>query len=825
MAVLVVCGMSLAGLTANAVASEPCPNVGSSGFRAFLPDCRAYELVSPPFKDGFGPEELRTEESEISSNGEHILMSALSGFAGTENDEQNIYQGGAIYEASRTPTGWSTEALDPSAEVAARSTFVTASSDLSSSLWELSEQAQPGEEIVQNQTGLHRLYLRETGGGEGPRFVEVGAEDGPSATQRSFVFDGASHNLSTIVFNVSGTKSLWPGDKTRTGPSLYEYVGTHQQEPTLVGVRNDGPLVGSISRNEHAELVSRCGIELGSGTNPEGSAFNAVSEDGAIVYFTALHGSCEEPAAEEVYARIEGAHTLAISQPAMTAARERECTGVCYEDEQGDAEEIEEEAVDHEERHLKRKAAAFQGASEDGTKVFFTTEQPLLDVDRDTGNDLYEADVEHGEVTRLVMASKGDPGTDPTVGEHADVVGVARISADGSHVYFLARGLLAGPNANGEAPEAGAYNLYDYDSVDDSTALVAVLMSAAEATALEAPLEAEIHAKQSECEALTSEENTEAAEECEDQLAELHNDLEEDLANVTGYRPSSSARPYETTPDGEYMIFESPRDLTGTQDESTVKQLFEYDGLTDRVVRASVGELEGDGNTSNTAYAPRMLFSSSQRDGAPTAGSASLSVSADGRVFFTSHDPLTRGAVPGFENIYEYTPPASAGEQQGAVSLISPGEEDEYVEPNHKPRLLGVDQSGTDAFFTSRTPLVPRDGDSQLDWYDARTAGGFDESSPAPECGEDCQGAESSPPALPSLAGSALQPGGETAPSLAVGHSEPKRPRSEKSELEKLSQALKACRRKKGKARRACEAAARRKHPVKTAKQAAKARR
>ena len=32
-----------------------CPNEASPGFRAYLPDCRAYELVSPVFRDGVKP--------------------------------------------------------------------------------------------------------------------------------------------------------------------------------------------------------------------------------------------------------------------------------------------------------------------------------------------------------------------------------------------------------------------------------------------------------------------------------------------------------------------------------------------------------------------------------------------------------------------------------------------------------------------------------------------------------------------------------------------------------------------------------------------------
>ena len=51
--------------------------------------------------------------------------------------------------------------------------------------------------------------------------------------------------------------------------------------------------------------------------------------------------------------------------------------------------------------------ATFVGASKDGTKVVFTTEQPLLNLDGDTGNDVYEAELRGGALTALRMVSRG----------------------------------------------------------------------------------------------------------------------------------------------------------------------------------------------------------------------------------------------------------------------------------------------------------------------------------------------------------------------------------------------------------------------------------
>ncbi|MHB1537607.1 MAG: hypothetical protein ACYCYN_03725 [Solirubrobacteraceae bacterium] len=88
-------------------------------------------------------------------------------------------------------------------------------------------------------------------------------------------------------------------------------------------------------------------------------------------------------------------------------------------------------------------------ASEDGARVFFTDEHDL------TGNatatagepDLYEYDFEAPLGARL---------TDLTVGsaEHADVLGVLGASADGSYVYFAAQGDLTGSQQSSRGAKA-----------------------------------------------------------------------------------------------------------------------------------------------------------------------------------------------------------------------------------------------------------------------------------------------------------------------------------------------------------------------------------
>lgn len=83
------------------------------GFRSFLPDCRAYEMVTPAYTGGQVPYGYSRELPSMAPDGERLISLDFGGFAGTENDENPGFEEGAIYAFSRAPTGWQAEALDP----------------------------------------------------------------------------------------------------------------------------------------------------------------------------------------------------------------------------------------------------------------------------------------------------------------------------------------------------------------------------------------------------------------------------------------------------------------------------------------------------------------------------------------------------------------------------------------------------------------------------------------------------------------------------------------------------------------------------------------
>jgi hypothetical protein len=89
--------------------------------------------------------------------------------------------------------------------------------------------------------------------------------------------------------------------------------------------------------------------------------------------------------------------------------------------------------------------AQYEGASQDGSKVFFTSTEGLAG-NTNTDNELYEFNTTNGTLgtapaMSAISLSEGNDSTNPQDG---DVLGVTAISNDGSKVYFVADGVLAG---------------------------------------------------------------------------------------------------------------------------------------------------------------------------------------------------------------------------------------------------------------------------------------------------------------------------------------------------------------------------------------------
>jgi hypothetical protein len=724
-----------------------------------LPDNRAYEMVTPAKKNAalIGDVILGLEPA-VAQDGSRLILSSVQCFADAGScSVVSRQRTGASYEFTRAAGGWGAHALAPAASEFEVSTGWTVSPNTGMSLFSMPKAPSEANELyVKGPTGT----LSDVGPVTAP---EHGAEGLTHYNMR------ATSDFSHIVYE---GKPGWPFDETLAEkPAMYEYVGAGNSQPSLVGVTGES---GS------EDLVSTCGTEL-AGEQSLASGY-AMSVDGSRVFFTAdggakcfgSHANASVPVpVNALYVRANGSETVKISE---RFAPDCKTTG-CETSKPADAE--------------------FVGASLDGSRVFFTSTQRLVDGASEDGEpgdtafiegcsrtagvngcNLYEAELAKDSAGKTILgnlrAVSGGSGA-------PRVQGVMAVSGDGARIFFVARGILdSTANSQGRTAVAGGENLYvstrDAAHPAGATRFIGTL-----------------------------------AETGEDirqwKVADIR-------ANVTG--------------DGRFLLFTSQAPLT--RDDARASggpaQVFRYDAVSDSLVRMSVGE-EGFNDNGNAGVGDAHIVEAWQaRQSAGGQSDSTPSMSADGQsVFFMSPVGLTRGALddvlignegaeerPGYaQNVYEW--------RGGHVSLISDGR-DANVLPSPECQgtisavcLVGVGVSGRDVFFTSADRLVPSDTDSQLDFYDARICSSGDPCvsappAPLPGCeGEACHGVPAGTPPAPGAPSASFNGAGNL-----LAPSSPPAPKS-LTRAQKLTRALKACRTKHDRHRRAaCEHQARKRY-------------
>jgi hypothetical protein len=215
------------------------------------------------------------------------------------------------------------------------------------------------------------------------------------------------------------------------------------------------------------------------------------------------------------------------------------------------------------------------------------------------------------------------------------------------------------------------------------------------------------------------------------------------ISGVYGaWKPSRPNRLAQVSADGSFLAFTSGAPLTGYDSTSTL-EVFLYEGGADQLRCASCNP----SGQRPLGYSNLSLIRPDYGFRQP----ANLSPEGNGRLFFESQDALSQRDINGhIQDVYEWEPNGvgSCQRADGCVSLISSGRS------ANDSMFLDSTPSGDDAFFITRERLLPRDKDEQLDLYDARVGGGFEEAATVSCDGEACKGAIAGTPALPG-AGSA----------------------------------------------------------------------
>jgi hypothetical protein len=451
------------------------------------------------------------------------------------------------------------------------------------------------------------------------------------------------------------------------------------------------------------------------------------------------------------------------------------------------------------------QSARYWGASADGQKVFFTSNEELTD-DADTGPadnapNLYEYDLAGPEGERL-----RDLTVDPVDADGAAVQGVVQISEGGAYVYFVATGALTGSgeaplrNGAGEEPVAEADNLY-VSREGGALAFIATLDTGDRADW--APYTVEDEGLQ----------------------------VEEDQAGPT----TTTAA---VTPSGTALAFMSERSLPTTN--------FPH-GYDNAQVETGDCEREVAPNEYETGACHEIyLYSAETGDSLcascdpseqqPT-GPASLSkpfdtrslyrprnLLADGTLFFNSSDALVPQASGSQQNVYEY--------EDGhiyPISNVSGSYSSFFMDANGSEE---GGEEGANVFFGSADSLLPEDQSENVVVWDARVDGGFPVALATSSCesAEACQASSAPQPSIFGTPPSATfsGPGNASPPApTVIAKAAPKKKTAAQLKAEKLAKALRQCRKDKRKvARKACEAAARKRYGAKkSSKKARKASR
>ena len=412
-----VCALSLAGVTP--ALADSCPNAQLRyGYGAQLPDCRAYEQVTPVDKDGTSINGAFNLQ-EASTSGNAFMFYGGTGVPGAD--------GAANYtefEASRSAGGWASQGVLPPEVTAPIASVLGWTPDLASVI---DSANRPG-------TGTS-LLVRDEPSAATTTVVPFNPNVGP------YSFDGASADGSLVFFEAVGA-GLAAG--TAAGQdNLYVWdraTGT----VSLVGVLPAAQGGGAPSGGSFGGAYDWQDADP---TRGGARAFNrtgsAISTDGSRAYFTA-------GGTGQLYLRTDPAGADAATVQ-VSASQKTNGSGSGGTDPNGP------------------QPAAFMDATPDGSDVLFTSPEELtndaMTGTADQGNDLYIYDVGGQKLTDISLPNPGITDTNPN---GAAVQGVLGMSNDGSYVYFAANGVLA-PGAsqgtcNGSASNGissnGVCNLY-----------------------------------------------------------------------------------------------------------------------------------------------------------------------------------------------------------------------------------------------------------------------------------------------------------------------------------------------------------------------------
>jgi hypothetical protein len=753
-----------------------------------LADCRSFEQVSSEGDTVYQPEVPGGETGEGYLTGWYPMQAASKGEAvafvaepagsgkgcGTGNSgsgEGDEYLASRVEGSTRGEGGWSSSDVMPCGSNP-QTHFEAFSGDLSRGALRTAGVVGEAPLSPEVETKCGVLYSRASAsGGYSPLFTSE------STTCRQSFYVGASADGTQQVFE-SSAKKTENAQVTQTPPgivggkgheNIYDSAGgqLHLVNVLPGGKADPNASIGRLASEEEAEFGAALGGEV---------------DTGAGVYIPSLDtsGAVSEDGSRIFWTNLATGIVYVRENP--TQEESASAGGKCTEPELACTVQVSKGI----------SAAAYQTATPDGHYVYYTE-----------AGQLWQFDVESGAREPLTVAGA----------EVQGVIGVNQTGANGSYLYFVASGGLApgtearkcdgagesasetAEEAEGKAPSGRGCNLYVLH--EGETKLVAVL----------SPHDQEF-----------------------DGFSKSQGD----------WRATLGSRSAELTPDGTHLTFLSTQRLTPYNNATASRgtcatkgkllpcpEVYVYDAASAQVSCAScqpagLPALDVHGGEEPTTYLPGDFGSITHMR---------RWISADGnRIFFDTAQSLLPEDTNGLYDVYEWEragtgscTSGSALDGGGCLFLLSGGGS------AGRSFFIDSDESGDNAFFVTRSALLPGQRDERPVLYDARVEGGFvhrpGEVVTPPKCvsAEACKESPTEPPVESFPATGVFSGSGNLISPLEVVKAVEKPGVRKLTRAQQLAKALKACRKDRSKKRRAkCETSAHEKYGPKAKKPAKK---
>jgi hypothetical protein len=420
-----LCVLGLAaflGSGAPSASAQACPNEAfRQGPSAHLPDCRAYEMVTPADMEGyeafFGAGNSAGIAPTAAPSGNTVAYSVRAAAFGDSPSSG----GSAVYLARRGASDWDTEGIsppaDPYASTALNLTFGF-TEDLGKAVIEgyydppLTPDAAPG---------TSSLYVQDNGSGSFT-LVSVGAP--PEQKAGNFFADGMSSDAGTVTFS-SKKYELTPDSATAAKPYYYQWNAA----TGAVGLVGRAPVTDEVLTGK-VTLAGR-------------NYRRPVSADGSRIFFTGGGSGCG------LCVRIDGSTTHVVASAGTFEFANTEGS-LAYIREGGEL-KIYDVNADELSSSLAGEVQGVLGTSVDGSRVYFVSKEELAPGATAGENNLYlwtEVGGFEFIATGITLTSNWSTGSSgPT----------SRVTPDGMHLAFTANNSLTGYEDGGHA-EAYLYS-------------------------------------------------------------------------------------------------------------------------------------------------------------------------------------------------------------------------------------------------------------------------------------------------------------------------------------------------------------------------------